>query len=43
MHRVRAYDDVKYRRELRRVMVQDVGRGLDGAALLATAASEAHP
>jgi len=43
MHRVRAFDDVKHRRELRRVMVQDVGRSLNGAPMLATVTREAPP
>lgn len=43
MHRVRAYDDTKYRRELRRVMVQDTGRSLDCAQMIVPVASEAHP
>jgi len=43
MHRVRAYDDTKYRRELHRVMVQDTGDSLRAAATITPAASEAHP
>jgi alpha-ketoglutarate-dependent 2,4-dichlorophenoxyacetate dioxygenase len=36
MHRVRAYDEVNHRRELRRVMVQDSADSLDGARLLSS-------
>ena len=43
MHRVRAYDDTKYRRELRRVMVQDTGRSLHCPVAVASAASDARP
>ena len=43
MHRVRAYDEVNHRRELRRVMVQDVGGSLDVAAAAATAMRETPP
>lgn len=43
MHRVRAYDDTKYRRELRRVMVQDIGASLHAAAAAGPAVGEAQP
>jgi alpha-ketoglutarate-dependent 2,4-dichlorophenoxyacetate dioxygenase len=43
MHRVRAYDEVNHRRELRRVMVQDADGSLDVAAVVATAMREVHP
>jgi alpha-ketoglutarate-dependent 2,4-dichlorophenoxyacetate dioxygenase len=36
MHRVREYDEVNHRRELRRVMVQDAADSLDGARPLAS-------
>jgi alpha-ketoglutarate-dependent 2,4-dichlorophenoxyacetate dioxygenase len=42
MHRVRAYDDTKYRRELRRVMIQDTGHSLDCAETIAPPTSEAR-
>ena len=43
MHRVRAYDDARYRRELRRIMVQDTGRSLDCPPAIVPAGSGAHP
>ena len=42
MHRVRAYDDTKYRRELRRVMVQDIGASLRTAAATGPTVGEAQ-
>jgi len=42
MHRVRAYDEAKHRRELRRVMVQDTSGSLDVAFAPAIAVDEAR-